>query len=1079
MPVNYRLKDDGTFIIENYNFAKSFSSFLPGIAGLTGKPLWCFYVNRGQGICSFGVENRDNPIMEFFPANQAYQFATQIGFRTFYKIANKENNFCTEAFKNIRSHRIKQEMQITSYDVSFEERNFETGLLTKVTFFTLPNTKFPGLVRKVSVTNIGTEPKKFEILDGLPKIMPFGMIEFFCKNMSRTSEAWMGVTNLEENFIPFYKLKVLPLDEAKVKIIEKGNFFLCLDDMNQKIKPIVDPTTIFGSVLDFNYPENFFKNAPFIFPQKQITDNKTPSAFIHYALQLNPGESRTFYQLIGQTQNLDSLNELAPKITDINFFLEKEKENKQIIFELQNNVNTVTNSKEFDYYVKQTFLDNVLRGGFPYTLAKDKTKSQVFYLYSRKHGDIERDYNQFNLNPTYFSDGNGNYRDVNQNRRSDLFFNLDIQKENIIQMLNLLQLDGYNPLVIKGKRFFLTQKEAKVIIRKYPEVNDFLSSLTENFSPGELYEYLENKLSDISLILAIFHEVILKSEPLTVADHGEGFWSDHWTYNLDLIKSYLSIFPDHIKDLFLADKSFTYYDDIYYVLPRNMRYGLNENGEPRQIKFISKDDRKVELLAKRMNQRHQVRIKQGVGEIYHTNLTVKLLSLILVKACTLDSAGLGIEMEAGKPNWYDAINGLPSLFGSASSETFELIRLAQFLINNLSEFKTEKVKLPIEIMALYKGLQQLVVKYLADKNKNEKDFVYWEKANRLKENFRKETILGLDGHEEEIKIIKVIDFLSDLVKRIEYSLAFAKDSKTQTCFTYFAYKAESFIQDNKTKEIKITKFTRANLPLFLEGPVHKMKLVKNEKDAFKNYLAVKGSLLFDSKLQLYKVNSSLQKESIEIGRTKIFTPGWLENESIWLHMAYKYLLEILKSGLNIEFENNLKNCLIAFRDPFEYGRSILENSSFIASSANPDPSLHGQGFVARLSGSTAEFVQIWITMFFGKAPFQLDQNQNVVLKFEPKIPAWLFTNESKNVEYFLGDGTLVNTQLPENAILVNFLGKIPVIFHNPSKKNTWDLNIRKIIVLPITGPAYEVTDSIISNAEFIREQKVKQLDVFF
>ena len=24
---------------------------------------------------------------------------------------------------------------------------------------------------------------------------------------------------------------------------------------------------------------------------------------------------------------------------------------------------------------------------------------------------------------------------------------------------------------------------------------------------------------------------------------GEGYWVDHWTYNLDLIESYLSIFP--------------------------------------------------------------------------------------------------------------------------------------------------------------------------------------------------------------------------------------------------------------------------------------------------------------------------------------------------------------------------------------------------------------------------------------------------------------------------------------------------------------------------------------------------------
>ena len=50
-------------------------------------------------------------------------------------------------------------------------------------------------------------------------------------------------------------------------------------------------------------------------------------------------------------------------------------------------------------------------------------------------------------------------------------------------------------------------------------------------------------------------------------------------------------------------------------------------------------------------------------------------------------------------------------------------------------------------------------------------------------------------------------------------------------------------------------------------------------------------------LQMYKVNADLKEVSFEAGRAKAFTPGWLENESIWLHMEYKWLLEMLKSGL--------------------------------------------------------------------------------------------------------------------------------------------------------------------------------------
>ena len=51
----YKIGSDNEFIIENYNYAKAFSSFLPGIAGVDGIPMWVFYVNRNQAVCSLGI----------------------------------------------------------------------------------------------------------------------------------------------------------------------------------------------------------------------------------------------------------------------------------------------------------------------------------------------------------------------------------------------------------------------------------------------------------------------------------------------------------------------------------------------------------------------------------------------------------------------------------------------------------------------------------------------------------------------------------------------------------------------------------------------------------------------------------------------------------------------------------------------------------------------------------------------------------------------------------------------------------------------------------------------------------------
>src|SRR5688572_13971770 len=89
--------DGEQFLIENYNQAEPFSSFFPGLAGETGKPMWVFYTNRGQAISSFGINNKDGAMLEFLPANKAYQATPLLGFRTFLR-SGKSNSSWVEPF---------------------------------------------------------------------------------------------------------------------------------------------------------------------------------------------------------------------------------------------------------------------------------------------------------------------------------------------------------------------------------------------------------------------------------------------------------------------------------------------------------------------------------------------------------------------------------------------------------------------------------------------------------------------------------------------------------------------------------------------------------------------------------------------------------------------------------------------------------------------------------------------------------------------------------------------------------------------------------------------------------------------
>src|SRR5581483_5541391 len=112
---------DNTFIIENYNQARPFSSFLPGIAGEFGKPMWVFYVNRGQCISSFGVRNKNNAMLEFRPANQAYMATPLVGFRTFIRIRKGKTWHFYEPFRLHAEADSRQIMRVRPHEMELEE----------------------------------------------------------------------------------------------------------------------------------------------------------------------------------------------------------------------------------------------------------------------------------------------------------------------------------------------------------------------------------------------------------------------------------------------------------------------------------------------------------------------------------------------------------------------------------------------------------------------------------------------------------------------------------------------------------------------------------------------------------------------------------------------------------------------------------------------------------------------------------------------------------------------------------------------------------------------------------------------
>lgn len=1036
---NYYLQND-TYVIEEFDKLPAFSSFLPGLAGIKGIPIWVYYTNRGQGINSFGIHHKNNAIMEFNPANTAYENTGVKGFRTFIKC----NEQYFEPFSVLEKN-VKRKLYIRKNSFEVEEMNHTYGIKTRIKYYVLPNDSIGGLVRKVMIENLTDNEKKIELLDGLPKIIPFGIENSAYKEMSNLLKSWTEIKNLE-NHVPFYTMRSSSNDSAEVSEVEGGYFYLSISK-GEVSAVIYDTDLVFAYDNSLLHPFGFLEdNLSELMDKKQSFYNKVPCGFTPQKFVLDSFASFELNTLIGFAQTPEQINERVKVLCESNYFQNKENQAEELVNNLTKDIKTHTSKEIFDRYMEQCYLDNFLRGGYPFVFNKDENKA-VVHLFNRKHGDPERDYNFFSIAGEYYSQGNGNFRDVNQNRRNDIFFNPAIDDFNIKTFFQLIQIDGFNPLEIRPSTFSIKEENMKVakdfIVKNIKESKEEIFNITKMaFTPGQISNCIARFHIEVECGEDLFLEkLLLYCEQNIEAGYGEGYWSDHWDYNMDLIDSFLKIYPDKETDLLFEDKTYRFYNSPVRVLARKERNVMNSKGELRQYKFLIHDE---EILNQQGYKKTGTNwLKNTDGSFVTTTLIGKLISLALNKFASLDFYGMGIEMEGGKPGWNDAMNGLPGLFGSGMSETFELSRLIDFVCNTIR--LKESILLPVEVYDFLREVSALLdSKYLNQVD----EYAYWDKISTLKEEFREKVRSYLTGKEIRVNTEEIFDIFKGFDKKVEEgiqkAIEYGELNGEEIVPTYFTYSFDE-------KEFKVNP-----LPSFLEGPTKMLGNGKDKAQAKELHARIKASKLYDKKLKMYKTSVPLDDISMENGRIRAFTPGWLERESVFLHMEYKYLLSMLKSGLYEEFFEELPNTFIAFRDPKEYGRSILENSSFIASSVNPDENVHGRGYVARLSGSTTEAISMWIHMFMGNKIFTYVEGE-LQLHLEPKLPGWLFDLEGK--------------------ISFTFLSKCKVTYYNPSQKNTYGEDAAKIKEILLVDTNEKIESSVIVGklAEKIRDGQISEV----
>ena len=691
------------YVMEDYDAKSTFSSFLPGVAGYFGKPVWAFYVNRGQALATFGETSKDYPMLEFNPANKAYQLTPFVGFRTFVTASRDGKDFFVEPFaasaaRNLEepsqnSGKPKRILYVGTNEVEIEEMDGTNHLQTNVQYFVLPEENFAALVRRTTFTNTGDSELTLSALDGLAKLEPYGgPLDGMLKSMGKTLEGWMGVYHADDGLtMPFYKLSTEPSDTASVKIEKSGHYCLSFienADEQADLLPIVyDINKVFGMSTSLDLPQGLLSSSiDELVENDQYGYAKTSSSFAAIRnITIQPGENVTIASFYGKADHIGLLPKLGSHITTPGYVSKKFARARTMINELTAGVETTTVNPLFDGTVKQMFLDNSLRGGIPTILGNvdaDTTYDEdpgvkVFHSFSRIHGDLERDYNAFKIDPTFFSQGPGNYRDVAQNRRNDVTFFPRMGSFDVQQFLSFIQADGYEPLTVEAVVYRFEDPDTAVNIAKEvtsdPKSAQVLGKVLNGgpFRPGQLFDLCAQLGVNLSVTNNEFiNTVVAAAEDRAMAVYGTGYWADHWDYYMDLIDAYLEIFPDGEEKL-MYDNNLRYFFSTATVKPRSEKYVLEPTFDGSSYHVLQLDStyfdpNKVEEQKAFVDQNTGlVGIEANWQRVNATSVPfmssplAKLFLLGSIKFAMRDAYGMGVEYEGGRPGWLDSMNGLP------------------------------------------------------------------------------------------------------------------------------------------------------------------------------------------------------------------------------------------------------------------------------------------------------------------------------------------------------------------------------------------------------------------------------------
>ncbi len=745
---------------------------------------WMFISSNGS--LTAGRKNRENALFPYYTDDKIHDYCGITGSRTMIIVNQADKSYLWEPFiKEFGNvYQLERNLYKSIYGdkIIFEEINKDLEISFQYGWYS--SDKY-GFVKRSTIANLGNQPVKIDLLDGIKNILPSG-IDFNFQNVySNLLDGYKKSELLSKNQLGLFMLSSIPVDKAEPS-----------ESLNA--------TTVWTSglpdcqiLLSNKQTENFRMGLPL----KTETDVRATRGafFVSESLEIKSKSNREWMIVaeINQTStdvaNLNKLLDNKQGLADlVKADIQEGTSNLIKIVAAADGLQSSNEELGSARHFSNT-LYNVMRGGIylnnykinildfkkfafntnmavasTYASALDKLAAELSYneliefaeksgnsdfirmcheylplTFSRRHGDPSRPWNLFsidtkNADGSPKSDYQGNWRDIFQNWEA-LSLSYPEFVENIIsKFVNASTPDGYNP---------------------YRIMRDGID--WECPDPHDPWAHI-------------------------------GYWGDHQIIYLQKLFELSNNYHPGKLDFMLTQEIFAYANVPYRI----KAYKEIVKNPQDTIVFDAALNEKIKKLVKEIGADGRLLLHDN-NKVYHVNLTEKVLVTLLAKLSNFIPEA-GIWLNTQRPEWNDANNALVGN-GVSMVTLYYIRRFLQFWHDQFRNSTFKSVNISEEVKLLFDSVLKLFSENISilDKDFSDQQRRYFiDVLGEAGETYRNSVYKSsFSGKKKTVSTDQLIRFTETALKFVDQSIKANK----RTDGLYQAYNLVSF----KEKSVSI------------------------------------------------------------------------------------------------------------------------------------------------------------------------------------------------------------------------------------------------------------------------------------